>query len=52
MTKSPLRELGAGPPEPRTHGRVEVKGTDEAASQRDRARAALKAPQNLRPGSG
>ena len=34
MTKYPLRELWARPPEPRTHGRGEIKGTDEATSQR------------------
>ena len=47
MTKYPMRELWACPPEPRTHGRVEVKGTDEDTSQRYLALATLQVPQNL-----
>ena len=42
-----MREPLACKPEPRTYGRVAVTGTDEVASQRYLALAALKAPQNL-----
>ncbi len=47
MTQYPMRKPLVCQPEPRTHGRVEVEGTDEVTSQRYLALAALKAPQNL-----
>ena len=47
MTKCPVREPWAYKSKPRTHGRVEVKGTDEVTSQRYLALATLNAPQNL-----
>ena len=47
MTKYLMREPWACPPEPRTHGRVEVEGTDEVISQRYLALTALKALPNL-----
>ena len=47
MSNCRMREPWACPPEPRTHGRVEIEGTDEVTAQRYLSLATLKAPQNL-----